>query len=177
MILYGRNLRDIVDAKLAQDYLDTEIVDLFANTTYVDIVRQSQAAISLARRTRDDNYDRYVIISTENFDIDKYTDDFEVGDTVAYYCGDRSGVNKKLRRRFTGPWTIIARVPNRSNVVTITNPENGDTLSVHVKMLKRYYKEQFIPYSEMLRQEKEAMQRELIAEHKLREELKANSEQ
>ena len=171
MILYGRNLRDIVDLKLAQEFCTDYLPDLFQKKTHYDFVRQTQAAIDLARRDRDDNYEKYILISSENFDVGKYDVKYTPGDMVAYFCGDQSGRNIKLRKLFTGPWEVAQHT--RDNIVQIRNPDTGDNLCVHAKMLKKYYLEAFRPRNEVIREEREERQKRLIDELNRVNELQA----
>ena len=126
MLLYGRNLRDIIDFKLAREHLDD---------------------LDTAEERKKRNHEKYVIIMKDNYDVDKYGDNWKVGDLVAYYIGERTGQHsRKLRKRFSGPWKVIERIKDRNNVVVkIQNEKTGNTLCCHVSMLKKYYPEGFVP--------------------------------
>ena len=84
----------------------------------------------------------------DNYDIDKYDDNFNIDDLVAYYVGDRSSTMKKIRRRFTGPWKIERM---HHNTVKILNLIDNKIIVCHTTMLKRYYKHQFTPLCEIER--------------------------
>ena len=85
----------------------------------------------------------------ENFDIDKQDDDFEMGDLVAYYVGDRSSKLKTIKQRFSAPWRVIGRL--RHNVVQIQRADNPvERLACHVSMLKKYCTKAFVPLTEVL---------------------------
>ena len=104
MMLYGRNLNDIVDIKLARqlhDDLPTDFDNKNSQSKF-EIRKQLCLLIEQTHNRYHDKYDKYVIIMKDNYDIDKYDDYFKVGDLVAYYIGDRSATNKKLRKCFTG---------------------------------------------------------------------------
>ena len=60
-----------------------------------------------------------------------------------YYVGDRAHTNKKLRPRFTGPFTIVDIIS--PNAVKILNDDTHETMICHVKMLKIYHKSYFTP--------------------------------
>ena len=92
-------------------------------------------------------------------DLDKHDDSFEVGDLVAYFVGDRSSVNKKLRARFTGPWKIVLRI--RDNTVRIKNLHDGKIIDTHVNMLKRYKEDAFIPLIELRKTERAKLTQQL----------------
>ena len=130
----GRNLRDIVDLKTARKYLK-KLPTEFEPHNHFDAVVQVRAAVELAQKNRDNAFEKYVLEYKKYFDINKNDDKFETGDIVAYYTGDSSATNKKLRSRFSGPWKITGRL--RPNVVTIERDEHK--ISVHTKMLKHYY--------------------------------------
>ena len=79
----------------------------------------------------------------ERYDKDKKLDSFVVGDSVAYYIGDRSRKSRKLRSRFSGPFKIVERLSN--NTVRIINTDTNEDLRCHVGMLKLYRPEFFTP--------------------------------
>ena len=167
MMLYGKNLRDIVDFKLAKATLDEiENDNLFSQSKH-EIIKLLKAQLKLAQTTHDTNYDKYVIIMKRNYDSNKHQDAFEVGDLVAYYIGDRASTNIKLQRRFSGPWRIMRRV--KHNTTQIKNIETGETFACHVAMLKRYYASEFVPLLELEATERAKAQ---AAERQLRSKRK-----
>ena len=151
MMLYGKNLNDIVDLKLARELHDHLPHD-FDKLSKYEIKRQLQYLIEQTHERYNHRYDKYVIIMKDNYDIDKHDDYFQVGDLVAYYIGDRSATNKKLRKRFTGPWVIVERL--RHNTVKIVNLIDNKEIATHVSMLKRYYKKGFTPLVEIEKSER-----------------------
>ena len=151
MMLFGKNLNDIVDLKLARELHDNLPSDFDKLSTY-EIRRQIQLLIAQTHERYHDKYDKYVIIMKDNYDLDKYNDYFKIGDLVAYYIGDRSATNKKLRKRFTGPWKIISRL--RHNTVRIKNLIDGKEIATHVGMLKKYYAKGFTPLIEIEKSER-----------------------
>ena len=146
MMIYGKNLNDIVDLKLARE-LYSKLPNKFDQQSQFEIVQQLKLIIEQTQQRYNEKYDKYVIIMKDNYDIDKYDDNFNIDDLVAYYVGDRSSTLKKIRRRFTGPWKIIAR--KRHNTVKIQNLIDDKIITCHVRMLKRYHKTQFIPLCEI----------------------------
>ena len=146
MMVYGKNLNDIVDLKLAREIF-SELPTKFDQQSYYEIVQQLKLIIEQTHQRYDEKYDKYVIIMKDNYDIDKYDDNFNVDDLVAYYVGDRSSTLKKIRRRFTGPWKIIER--KRHNTVKILNLIDNKIITCHIRMLKRYHKSQFTPLCEI----------------------------
>ena len=151
MLIYGRNLNDIVDIKLARQIYN-ELPSDFDKNSHFEIVKQLKLIIEQTQERYNEKYDKYVIIMKDNYDIDKCNDSYKIGDLVAYYVGDRSATNRKIRRRFTGPWQIIQRLHH--NTVVIRNQLDGTTFPTHVCMLKRYYKHQFIPLCEIEKSER-----------------------
>ena len=57
---------------------------------------------------------------------------------------------KKIRPRFTGPFTIIKRINH--NTVTIYNKSTQEELSCHTQKLKKYNENQFTEENDYLRQ-------------------------
>ena len=168
MMVYGKNLRDIIDFKTARETLQLiEDENLFEDSK-LKILKKLQVQLELARQQRDSNYEDYVIVMKENYDQDKYQDAFQVGDKVAYYIGDRSSTNKTLQRRFSGPWTITKRISH--NTVEILN-EDGTQFACHVSMLKRYYAHQFVPLLELTKSERAKRKRVQIEERQIRKKL------
>ena len=146
MLLYGKNMRDIVDFKLAREMI-SQLPKEFDTKPNLGVVTQIKAMIDLAQNVKNKNHEKYVKIYKDNFDIGKFDDKFKVGDSVAYYIGDRARVLKKLHPRFTGPWKIVKRVSN--NTVTIKSDEGE--FSCHVSMLKPYVQHKFVPLIEFKR--------------------------
>ena len=95
MMIYGKNLNDIVDLKLARQ-LYTDLPTEFTNQSYFEIIKQLRVAIDLTQQRYDDKYDKYVIIMKDNYNLKVEPDSYQVDDLVAYYIGDRSSTNKKL---------------------------------------------------------------------------------
>ena len=151
MMLYGRNLNDIVDIKLARQLHD-DLPNDFDKQSQFEIRKQLRLLIEQTHERYHDKYDKYIIIMKDNYDLDKHDDYFKVGDLVAYYIGDRSATNKKLRKRFTGPWKIIARL--RHNTVRIKNLIDGKEIATHVGKLKKYYPKGFTPLIEIRKSER-----------------------
>ena len=107
----------------------------------------------------DDRYDKYIIIIKDNYDIDHSDDSFQKDDLVAYFIGDRSSTNKKLRKRYSGPWKIIELL--RHNTVVIENLDDKKRLATHTSMLKPYYKEHFTPWIETLKSNRSKLLRDI----------------
>ena len=149
MMLYGRNLRDIIDFKLARQTLQEIKKSSSISNSKFELIKQLQAHLQLAQSRHDLNYKKYVIIMKKYFDQGKSHvthDTFEIGDLVAYYVGDRAATTAKFHRRFTGPWRITNRL--RHNTVTIKNEDNGESFSCHTSMLKKYFAHKFTPLVE-----------------------------
>ena len=151
MMLFGKNLNDIVDLKLARKLHDNLPSD-FDQKSLFEVKRQLQHIIEQTHERYHEKYDKYVIIMKDNYDIDKHHDYFKINDLVAYYIGDRAATNKKLRCRFTGPWKVIERV--RHNTLKIKNLIDGKEITTHVGMLKRYYEKHFTPLDEIEKTER-----------------------
>ena len=106
--------------------------------------------IELTQQRYDERYDKYIIIIKDNYDIDHFDDSYQKDDLVAYFIGDRSSTNKKLRKRYSGPWKIIERL--RHNTVLLENVDDPkQRLATHTSMLKPFYKEHFKPWIETLK--------------------------
>ena len=167
MLLYGHNLRDIIDFKTARATLETiQQEDLFHGSK-LKIIKNLQVQLELAKAARDSKHKDYVIIMKKNYDASRHQDAFQVGDLVAYYIGDRASTNKKLQRRFTGPWTILARLKNARNTVLIENSD-GTKFACHVGMLKKYYPQDFVPLAELDKSERAKRRAKILAERKAR---------
>ena len=141
MLIYGRNLRDKLDAKLAMDSLD-EMEKLYDKTSHFEIVKQVKALIKTKMERFKQLHLKYRLIMKKDFNFGKENDHFQIGDLVAYYVGDRANRMKTIRRRFSGPWRIVERI--RHNTVRIENEYSGETLACHTSMLKLYRKRDFI---------------------------------
>ena len=109
MLIYGTNLRDTIDFKLANKLFD-ELPTKFDTNTKFELVEQIKLMIALERKRKDENHSKYVLKMKENYDISKFPDTFKVGDIVAYHIGDLAKTNKKLHKRFIGPCEIIERI-------------------------------------------------------------------
>ena len=152
MLVYGHNLRDIVDFNLAREMLDSLPND-YDNLTKFEIVNQVKAMIDQAKRRKAENYGKYVQRMKDNYDVNKVPHNFSVGDKVMYYVGDLPRTNKKLHRRFIGPCEIIEKLDKRENVFKLKLLGTNKTWSCHAGMLKHYYQEGFVPVVEMKRSE------------------------
>ena len=154
MLIYGRNLRDIVDFKLARKMLD-KLPNKYDDLTKFEIVQQIKAMISQAQKRRDENHSKYVIVMKNNYDYDKVPHTFKKGDTVAYYVGDLPRTNKKLHQRFVGPCKITEILKGRNgNVVRIKILGTNYELACHAGMLKHYYDGGFTPLLEIRKTDK-----------------------
>ena len=163
MLIYGRNLRDKIDTKLARETIQ-QVAELMDDKSHFEIVKQLQLMIELKSKQHEINHEKYRIIMKRNFDFNKQNDKFKIGDLVAYYVGDRSSTNKTIRRRFSGPWRIIERL--RHNTLKIKNMDNNETLACHTSMLKKYNKNDFIPYQKIVESNRE---KEKLREQQIRE--------
>ena len=149
MLTYGRNLRDIVDYKLAREKLE-ELPTDYDNASKYQIVKQIKTMLELAQNRHSENYKKYIIYMKKQYDKDKYDVTFNKGDLVAYFVGDKTVGNvRKLSRKYTGPWTVISQ--KRHNCVKIQHTVTKQTLVVHTGMLKTYNEQHFIPYLEIQR--------------------------
>ena len=157
MLTYGRNLRDIVDFKLARTELDKLPSD-FDTKAKLNVVDQIKNMIRLAENKHKINHQKYVIYMKEQFDIDKYDETHKIGDLVAYYIGDVDvGNKKKLQRKFSGPFKVtkivrhntveIEKLKQPGDIVQIENKITGDKFACHTSMLKLYHRDHFIPFS------------------------------
>jgi transposase InsO family protein len=152
MLLYGKNLRDMVDFKLARS-MSNEIKETkeFDNSKF-ELIKLLESKIKLAQSHRDANYKKYIIIMKRNYDKHKYEHPFKINDLVAYYIGDRASTNHTIQRRFTGPWKIIGFV--NKVTATIYNEATKEKFSCHICMLKHYYQHDFIPISQFSNHER-----------------------
>ena len=100
----------------------------------------------------DEKYNDYVIIMKDNVDINQKPDSYSEGDLVAYFIGDRSSTNRKIRRRYSGPWKIEARL--RHNCLVIVNLLDGTRIATHVSMLKPYKDHYFTTWTDVLKTER-----------------------
>ena len=153
MLTYGRNLRDLVDFKIARDNLENLPNDYDQKNKY-QVVKQIKTMIDLVQNQHKNEHKKYVIYLKHQYNKDKYDVTYKKGDFVAYFVGDKTVGNKsKLARKFTGPWEVVKQL--RHNCVEIKRTLNiNDTTKdehyvVHTGMLKPYHKDQFIPYLEM----------------------------
>ena len=169
MMTYGLNLRDIIDYKLARKMFD-DLPNDYDSKSKFEIVNQVRLMIELAQNNHDINHEKYTIYMKNQKDLHLYDDSFEVGDSVAYFVGDRTvGNKKKLSRKFAGPFKIVQRLRHNTVVledenkksnnidkyVLVENEDTKDRFACHTSMLKKYYKDKFIPYLEM-KQSKQA---------------------
>ena len=151
MLLYGTNLRDIADHKIENQIMN-ELPKQFDNESKYELVKQLRVLLNSAKQQKDAKHEKYVIIMKDYHDLNKTEDDFEIGDLVAYYVGDRASTNKKLQLRFSGPWRVLKRLHH--NTLVIKNTDDGEKLACHVCMLKHYHKGKFTPLSEYERSKK-----------------------
>ena len=146
MLVFGRNLRTKIDHDLGVELL-TKLSREFKHPSKYELVKQLQYMIKYHEKQQKKEFDNYIVIMQKNFDKDKHDDEFEVGDLVAYYIGERSAKLKKIRQRFTAPWKITQRM--RHNVVQIERVDNPtEKLACHVSSLKKYNKRNFVPLTE-----------------------------
>ena len=148
MLVFGKNLRSKLDHKLGVELL-TKLSKEIDHPSKYELVKQIQYLIKYHEDKQKEAFDDYVVIMQKNYDKDKSNDNFQVGDLVAYYIGDRSAKLKKIRQRFSAPWRVIERL--RHNVVKIQRADNPvEKLACHVSMLKKYNKQNFVPLTEFL---------------------------
>ena len=153
MLVFGKNLQNLTDIKLANQILN-KIPAQFDSLTSFQIKNNIQAIIKHRQQQQRNEYEKYIIIMKNKYDLDKKEDKFKIGDKVAYYIGDRAYTNKKIHGRFSGPFTIISRIqtgtnPYESNTVKISNDETKETFCTHIRMLKKYHPNKFTPLSEI----------------------------
>ena len=151
MLVYGKNMREQIDMKLATKLL-VQIPQQIKHPSALELVKQIEFMIQRLREQQQQKHDQYIIIMKRNYDWNKHDDDYKIGDTVAYYIGDRSATSSKLRRRFSGPWKIISRL--RHNTCEIKNIHTEEIKATHVCMLKKYNPKQFVPLIELQRSER-----------------------
>ena len=70
------------------------------------------------------------------YDKNKNNDNYKINDKVLYYIGDRNSHSRKLRHRWTGPFTISQRI--NENTVEITTAKPNEKLEVHTSRLKKW---------------------------------------
>ena len=149
MLVYGRNMNDLIDLDSAEKMLDKATHD-YDRKTKLEIVEQIRFRINQLRNRKDKNHAKYVLRMKENYDLDKIDHSYKLGDLVAYYIGKRSGVNKKMHKRFAGPYRIVSCL--RDNVVKIQLKDQSDEpMMVHVSMIKPYNDQKFIPEMDHIR--------------------------
>ena len=148
MLVFGNNLRSKIDHNLGVELINKISKEIDHPSKY-ELVKQLQYILKNQAKKQIDKFDDYIVVMRRNFDLDKTNDNFDIGDTVAYYIGDRSSKLKKIRQRFSAPWRVIGRL--RHNVVQIQKADNPkETLACHVAMLKRYNKQDFVPLTDIL---------------------------
>ena len=148
MLVYGSNLRSELDHKLGVELMERLSKEIGHPSKY-ELVKQLKYLLSYHADKQKKAYQDHIVVMKENFDMDKHDDDFEIGDLVAYYIGDRSAKLRKIRQRFSAPWRVIGRL--RHNVVQIQDTKNPEEkLACHVSMLKKYCTKAFVPLTEVL---------------------------
>ena len=154
-MLYGKNLNTL--DKIALKIKDlNELKQTKQGRSKTELINQLMQQLKIINSQFDDKKAKYIIIMKRNFDKNKtqiVSDKFAVGDNVAYYVGDRANTTRKLRQRFTGPWTITEKI--NENTYKIMNKDLKETMCCHVQMLKKYHKQNFTPLIQYERSEKE----------------------
>ena len=149
MLIRGENLNDTIDVAAALSKL--------AKTAKMKKFKDSKQTLKMLKRALTEvknqfNQQRwyYVQRTIKNYDKNRKDDTFDVNDKVVYYVGERNYPMKKIRPRFTGPFTIIKRINH--NTVTIYNESTQEELSCHTQKLKKYNVNQFTEENDYLRQ-------------------------
>ena len=152
MLIRGTNLNEPIDIPAALTKLaKTAKMKKFKNSTKIFNTIKN----SLTRVREIFNKHRWYYISDmmRRFNRNKKDDKFVPGDQVMYYVGERSYPMKTIRPRFTGPFTITARVNH--NTVKIYNEDTNETLTCHTQKLKKYHPNKFTEEQDFIRQLKQ----------------------
>ena len=142
MLLFGKQLNDTIDCHNTMKDLNHLLRTKQHQAAY-NIIKQLNKSLKIIQSMHDHNYKKYVYIMKKNYDKTKLDRTLQIGDKVMYYVGDRAHTNKKLRPRYTGPFTVRKIISK--NAVQLLNDETHETMVCHVKMLKLYHKQYFTP--------------------------------
>ena len=90
------------------------------------------------------NYDKRKYVKIMKRAYDKYRSDeteWQLGEQLLFYVGDKEQPLRKLRERWTGPFSLIKK--KRHNTYELLNKDDGSKFTSHVDHLKKYIKKHY----------------------------------
>ena len=152
MLTRGTNLNDTIDVATNLKKLE-ETAKMKRFKTSSQLFKTIRNSLTTVRNQFNQHRWYYVTREIEKFNKNKKQDTFQPNDQVLYYVGERQYPMRKIRSRFTGPFTITARVNH--NTVKIYNEQTNETITCHTQKLKKFHPTKFTIEQTYLRQLKQ----------------------
>ena len=109
--------------------------------TELEFIKKLKLQLQIMHNTFNKDFNKYVLIMKDNYDIDKYSDNLRINDQVVYYIGDRDATMRKLRNKWSGPWRLSDRLYD--NCVILMDDKKGQKFEAHVSRVKKYHSRAF----------------------------------
>ena len=77
------------------------------NQTELEYLKEVEKNIRIMHDLYNKDFNKYVKILKDNFDIGRYNKSYENNEKVIYYIGDKDSSMRKLKHKWTGPWRVI----------------------------------------------------------------------
>ena len=155
MLLFGKNLKDIIDYTNVIDELGNIQSEINVNNNDYVILENLIKQIVKINKIFEKDWKDYTWITKENYDkkwninknkINKNKQLFKVGNEILYYIGDRQIAQFKWKQKWTGPW-MVDKVLN-DNTIIIGDPETGNQKRVTIDRCKLFNSRDMYKYAE-----------------------------
>ena len=140
--MFGQQLTEITDiqvfkhgfGKLLQ-YKNKEKNQKW-NETELEYLKELERNILIMHELYNKDFNKYVKIMKDNFDIGRYNETYDINEKVIYYIGDRDSPMRKLKHKWTGPWRAVDQI--YPNTVVLKNDDNGETWDAEICRVRKY---------------------------------------
>ena len=157
MLMFGSNVNDLTDIGRVRDSLNELLDDDKIKATEHQYLYELIRRIELINNEFAQDWRDYTWLSRSEYNdkykitnktINSYKKRFKLNKKVLYYVGDRSVVQGKWKRKWTGPWRIH-KILNDSTVI-ILDPNSLNQKRVSFNRLKLFNADQFQRYNEVV---------------------------
>ena len=134
--MFGENLNELSNIKLKINQLIKFRNEYKSTASEYEYINQLINNLKILRNMYDRDRNKYIKIMKKSYDKSKEDDKFNINDKILYYIGDRNSNSRKLKHRWTGPFTIINRINH--NTIEITTNKKDETMAVHTSRVKKW---------------------------------------
>ena len=147
MMMFGTQLDEITDINVFRNgftkllkYKNEEKQSNW-NPTELELLNQLDVHLKAIKDLYNKDYNKYVKIMKENYDLNKYDIEYEKNEKVVYYIGDKDSPMRKLRNKWTGPWRVTNQL--YPNTVILMDDKKGEEFSAQLNRVKKYNSREF----------------------------------